>query len=59
MEDATIKKILSLSASGKTDEVRNLCTYIHDLSLLSKKTFTGKELKEFITRANQILNYIK
>jgi molecular chaperone HtpG len=58
-ENPTIRKILELSAAGKTEEVKNLCTYIHDLSLLEQKAFNGNELKDFITRANQILNYIK
>jgi len=57
-ENPTIKKIMELSASGKTEEVNNLCAYIHDLSLLEQKAFSGNELKDFLKRANQILNYI-
>jgi molecular chaperone HtpG len=58
-ENPTIGKILELSAAGKTDEVKNLCAYIHDLSMLEQKAFSGNELKDFLARANQILNYIK
>jgi len=54
----TVKKILELSAAGKTDEVKTLCEYIHDLSMLEQKAFSGKELKAFLLRANQILNYV-
>lgn len=57
-ENPTIKKILELSASGKTEEVKTLCAYIHDLSLLEQKAFSGNELKDFLARANKILNYI-
>lgn len=57
-ENPTIKKILELSANGKTEEVKNLCAYIHDLSLLEQKAFSGEELKSFLARANRILNYI-
>lgn len=57
-ENPTIKKIKELAASGRSDEVKILCEYIHDLSMLEQKAFTGNELKDFITRANQILNYI-
>ncbi len=58
-ENPTIAKLLKLAADGKTEEVNNLCAYIHDLSLLEQKAFSGEELKAFITRANRILNYIQ
>lgn len=58
-ENATVKKIIKLSASGKNDEVKTICEYIHDLSLLEQKALSGNELKDFLKRANQILNYIK
>jgi len=57
-ENPIIKKIMDLSASGKGDEVKTLCSYIHDLSMLEQKPFSGKELKAFIEKANKILNYI-
>lgn len=57
-ENPTIKKIVELDAKGKTEEVNTLCSYIHDLSLLEQKPFNGQELKEFIAKANKILNYL-
>ncbi len=57
-ENPVIKKILALSAEGKKEEVNTLCSYIHDLSLLEQKPFSGKELKDFIGKANKILNYL-
>ncbi len=53
-----IKRILELDSEGKHEEVDNLCAYIHSLSLLEQKPFTGTELKEFIDRANSVLNLI-
>ena len=53
-----IQKILELDASGNKEEVNTLCTYLHDLSLLEQRAFSGDELKSFIARANQILNYL-
>ncbi|MGI6197982.1 MAG: molecular chaperone HtpG [Candidatus Cloacimonadaceae bacterium] len=53
-----IKRILELDSEGKHEEVDNLCAYIHSLSLLEQKPFTGAELKEFIDRANSVLNLI-
>jgi len=57
-ENPVIRKLLALNAEGKTEEVRTLCSYIHDLSLLEQKPFSGKELKGFIEKANRILTYI-
>jgi len=57
-ENPVIKKILELDEAGKTEEVKTLCAYIHDLSLLEQKPFSGKELKDFISRANKVLGYI-
>lgn len=57
-ENKVIKKILELDASGKQAEVQTLCSYIHDLSLLEQRAFTGDELKDFINRANKILEYV-
>jgi len=53
-----ISKILQLDQEGKKEEVDTLCSYIHDLSLLEQKPFSGPELKSFIEKANKILNYI-
>lgn len=57
-ENPVIQKILELDSEGKTEEVKTLCAYIHDLSLLEQKPFSGKELKDFIARANKVLGYI-
>ncbi|MBM4403760.1 MAG: molecular chaperone HtpG, partial [Candidatus Cloacimonetes bacterium] len=57
-ENPIVQKILRLNAEGKTEEVKTLCGYIHDLSLLEQKPFTGKELQSFIEKANRILSYI-
>lgn len=58
-DNEVIKKILNLSMQGKNEEAKTLCSYIHDLSLLEQKPFTGKELKSFINKANQVLSYLK
>ncbi|MBW6514684.1 MAG: molecular chaperone HtpG [Candidatus Syntrophosphaera sp.] len=57
-ENPVIKKILELDASGRKEEVETLCSYIHDLSLLEQKAFSGEELKNFLGKANKILNYL-
>ncbi len=57
-ENPIIKKIVELDEQGREDEVKTLCSYIHDLSLLEQKPFSGKELKSFIEKANQVLGYI-
>ena len=57
-ENPIIKKILELDAAGKKEEVRTLCNYVHQLSLLEQGAFSGDELKEFISNANKILTYI-
>ncbi|MDY0152187.1 MAG: molecular chaperone HtpG [Candidatus Cloacimonas sp.] len=57
-ENPVIQKILTMDEAGKHEEVATLCSYIHDLSLLEQKPFSGKELKSFIIKANQVLSYI-
>lgn len=57
-ENPVIQKLLELDEQGKADEVKTLCSYIHDLSMLEQKAFSGKELKAFIEKANKILGYI-
>jgi len=47
-ENPVIKKIVELDEQGRDDEVKTLCSYIHDLSLLEQKPFSGKELKRRI-----------
>lgn len=58
-ESPVIQKIMDLDKEGKSEEVATLCSYIHDLSLLEQKPFSGKELKDFIAKANQVLGYIQ
>nr|MDK2850939.1 molecular chaperone HtpG [Candidatus Cloacimonadota bacterium] len=57
-QNPIIHKILELDKKGKDEEVRTLCSYIHDLSLLEQKPFSGQELKEFIGKANKVLSFI-
>ena len=57
-ENEVIQKILEMDKAGKKEEVDTLCTYIHDLSLLEQKPFSGEELKSFIQTANKVLSYI-
>lgn len=57
-DNEIIQKLLAMDEQGKHEEVATLCSYIHDLSLLEQKPFSGKELKDFIVKANQVLGYI-
>lgn len=57
-ESPVVQKIRDLAAEGKNEEVNTLCSYLHDLSLLEQKSFSGKELKAFVEKANRILQYI-
>ncbi len=58
-DNETIKKIVSMHAEGKIDEVKLLVQYVHELALLEQKQFTGKELHSFIENANKILGMVK
>ncbi|MCK9558370.1 MAG: molecular chaperone HtpG [Candidatus Cloacimonetes bacterium] len=57
-ESPVIQKLVSLDKEGKEDEIKTLCGYIHDLSLLEQKAFSGDELKAFIGKANKVLSYL-
>ncbi len=57
-ENPIIQKVLEMSEAGKTEEVEVICGYIHDLSLLEQKSFSGEELKSFISKANKVLSYL-
>ena len=57
-ENPTVKKIYDLSLEGKTNEAKILTQYIHDLAMLEQKRFTGEELKEFVDKANKVLEMI-
>ncbi len=57
-QNPVIQKILEMDKQGKEEEVKTLCGYIHDLSLLEQKAFSGDELKAFIGKANKVLSYL-
>ncbi|MBN1327123.1 MAG: molecular chaperone HtpG, partial [Candidatus Cloacimonetes bacterium] len=58
-DNSVIKKILAKYEQGKVDEAKLLVEYIHQLALLEQKSFSGKELQEFIQRSNRILELIE
>ncbi len=58
-ENDTVKKILTLNDKGKTEEVKLLCGYIHELGLIEQKPLTGKELQSFIEKSNKIMQMIE
>ncbi len=57
-ENPIVKKILKLQAKGKIEEVKLLCQYLHNLSLMEQKQFTGKDLHDFIEKSHKILDLI-
>lgn len=57
-QNPVIQKLVEMDKQGKEDEVNTLCAYIHDLSLLEQKAFSGDELKAFIGKANKVLSYL-
>lgn len=57
-EHTVIQKLMALDSAGKQEEVETICAYIHDLSLLEQKPFSGEELKKFIAKANKVMSYI-
>jgi molecular chaperone HtpG len=57
-ENGIIQKLIEMDKAGKAEEVDVLCGYIHDLSLLEQKPFSGDELKGFIAKANKVLSYL-
>ncbi|MBW6516439.1 MAG: molecular chaperone HtpG [Candidatus Cloacimonetes bacterium] len=57
-ENPTVKKILKLHATGKDKEVKLLCNYLHNLSLIEQRQFTGKDLSAFIETTYQILDLV-
>ncbi|MDY6916174.1 MAG: molecular chaperone HtpG [Candidatus Cloacimonadota bacterium] len=54
----TVKKIVKLYDDGQIEKVKTLVNYIHDLAMLEQKQFSGKELQNFITKANEVLQMI-
>ncbi len=54
----SVKKVLQLKALNKDEEVKTLCDFIYKLALIEQKKFTGKELQDFVSVANNVLNII-
>ncbi len=54
-DNPTIKKIVALTDAGEWDKAKLLIQYVHDLTLLEQKQFSGKELQGFIEKTNKIL----
>ena len=57
-ENPTVKKILKLYAKGQNEEVKLLSRYLHNLSLMEQKQFSGKEMSAFIESTYKILDLI-
>lgn len=57
-ENPIIQKLVELDKAGEDDKVQTISSYIHRLSLLEQKPFTGEELKDFIAKANKVLSYL-
>ncbi len=58
-DNELIKKIIELDKENKTEQVETLAKYIHELALLEQKQFSGKELKDFLQHAHEVLDMIK
>lgn len=58
-ENPIIHKIVELDKAGEMEKAETLASYIHDLSLLEQKPFSGQELKSFIAKANKVLSYLE
>jgi len=57
-DNPIVKKILKFQATGKEDKVKLLCHYLHNLSLMEQKQFSGKELGNFVKETYKILDLI-
>ncbi|MCB5234236.1 MAG: molecular chaperone HtpG [Candidatus Cloacimonetes bacterium] len=57
-ENPIIQKLVELDKSGENEKVGTISSYIHRLSLLEQKPFSGEELKDFIATANKVLSYL-
>lgn len=57
-ENPIIQKLVELDKAGEDEKVETISSYIHRLSLLEQKPFTGEELKDFIAKANKVLSYL-
>ncbi len=57
-ENPSVKKILKLQAKGKEEQVNLLCQYLHSLSLMEQKQFSGEDLRRFIDKTHKVLELI-
>ncbi len=58
-KNPVIHKILNFYDKGDYEKVKLIVSYVHDLALIEQKQFVGKELTDFIKKANMILNLLK
>jgi molecular chaperone HtpG len=54
----TIKNIIELDKKGEKEKAKLLTEYVHSLSMLEQKKLSGKDLKQFISRANKVLDLL-
>jgi len=57
--NSTVKKIGEFVDAGRKVDAELMVNYVHDLALMEQKSFNGKELQEFVKKANRILDLIK
>jgi len=57
--NSTVKKIGEFVETGRKDDAELMVNYVHDLALMEQKNFNGKELQDFVKKANKILDLIK
>lgn len=57
--NSTVKKIGEFVEAGRKEDAALMVNYVHDLALMEQKNFNGKELQDFVKKANKILELIK
>ncbi len=57
-ENPVVKKVLKLKSKGKEEEVKMICKYLHDLSMLEQKKLSGSRFNEFVKSTHKILSLI-
>ncbi len=58
-QNKIVKTIVEFEESGRNEDAKLLCEYVHDLSLLGQKQFSGEQMNKFIKRSNEVLKLIK
>ena len=58
VENPTVKKIMKLKDEKKYNKAELLIKYVHKLALLEQKPLNGKELHDFVSKTNKILQMI-